>query len=45
VLREKFSSPKGTTIDGLLSLEEDRVRYAFSKATIATSKRSQEIGK
>jgi len=45
VLREKFSSPKGTTIDGLLSLEEDRVRHAFSKAVIASSKRSQEIGK
>jgi pyrroline-5-carboxylate reductase len=45
VLREKSSSPKGTTIDGLLSLEEDRVRYAFSKAVIASSKRSQEIGK
>jgi pyrroline-5-carboxylate reductase len=45
VLREKFSSPKGTTIDGLLSLEEDRARYAFSKAVIASTKRSQEIGK
>lgn len=45
VLREKFSSPKGTTIDGLLSLEEDRARYAFSRAVIAASKRSQEIGK
>ncbi len=45
VLREKFSSPKGTTIDGILSLEEDRVRFAFSKAVIAASKRSHEIGK
>jgi pyrroline-5-carboxylate reductase len=45
VLREKFSSPKGTTIDGLLSLEEDRARYAFSKAVIASTKRSLEIGK
>lgn len=45
VLREKFSSPKGTTIDGLLSLEEDRARYAFSRAVIASSKRSREIGK
>ena len=45
VLRERVSSPKGTTIDGLLSLEEDRVRYAFSKAVIASSKRSQEIGR
>ena len=45
VLREKFSSPRGTTIDGLLSLEEDRARYAYSKAVIATTKRSLEIGK
>jgi pyrroline-5-carboxylate reductase len=44
VLREKYSSPKGTTIAGLLSLEEDRVRYAFSKAIITGSKRSQAIG-
>jgi pyrroline-5-carboxylate reductase len=44
-LREKFSSPRGTTIEGLLSLEEDRVRYGFSKAVIASSKRSEEIGK
>ncbi|TVY83410.1 Pyrroline-5-carboxylate reductase [Lachnellula suecica] len=45
VLREKFSSPRGTTIEGLLSLEQDGVRYAFSKAVIASSKRSEEIGK
>jgi pyrroline-5-carboxylate reductase len=42
-LREKFSSPKGTTITGLLSLEEDRVRHAFSKAVIASTKRSQDM--
>ncbi|KAL2073911.1 hypothetical protein VTL71DRAFT_11237 [Oculimacula yallundae] len=45
VLREKFSSPKGTTIAGLLSLEEERARYAYSKATIASSERSKEIGR
>ncbi|KAI9054026.1 hypothetical protein LZ554_001199 [Drepanopeziza brunnea f. sp. 'monogermtubi'] len=44
VLREKFSSPKGTTIAGLLSLEENRARYAYSQATIASSERSKEIG-
>ncbi|CAG8979608.1 hypothetical protein HYALB_00013536 [Hymenoscyphus albidus] len=44
VLRERYSSPKGTTIAGLLSLEEDRVRYAFSKAVVESSKRSVEIG-
>ena len=43
ILREKISSPKGTTIAGLLSLEEDRARFAYTKATIASTKRSQEI--
>jgi pyrroline-5-carboxylate reductase len=45
VLREKFSSPKGTTIAGLLSLEEDRARYAYSRAVNASSERSKAIGK
>lgn len=39
-LREKFSSPRGTTIEGLLSLEEDRVRHAFSKSVIKATHRS-----
>jgi pyrroline-5-carboxylate reductase len=43
VLREKFSSPRGTTIDGLLSLEEDRVRHAFSKAVIKSTLKSQTM--
>jgi pyrroline-5-carboxylate reductase len=42
-LREKFSSPRGTTIEGLMSLEEDRVRYAYCKALIKATKRSQEM--
>jgi len=44
VLREKISSPKGTTIAGLLSLEEDRARYAYSRAVNASSERSKAIG-
>lgn len=44
VLREKFSSPMGTTIAGLMSLEEDRARWAYGKATIKSSERSKEIG-
>ncbi|CZR69348.1 related to pyrroline-5-carboxylate reductase [Phialocephala subalpina] len=44
MLREKFSSPKGTTIDGLVSLEEDRARWAFGRAVGAATKRSKEIG-
>lgn len=43
VLREKFSSPRGTTIEGLMSLEEDRVRSAYSKAIIKATKRSLEM--
>jgi pyrroline-5-carboxylate reductase len=42
-LREKFSSPRGTTIEGLMSLEEDRVRYAFCQAVLKSTKRSQEM--
>lgn len=45
VLRESISSPKGTTIAGLLSLEEDRARYAYTRAINASSNRSKEIGK
>lgn len=45
VLREKVSSPKGTTIAGLLSLEEDRARYAYTRAVNASSERSKEIGR
>lgn len=44
-LREKTSSPKGTTIEGLMSLEEDRVRYAYTKAINKATKRSQDIAK
>ena len=40
-VREKFSSPKGTTIAGTMSLEEDRVRYAYSKAVVKATERSQ----
>ena len=43
VLREKFSSPRGTTIDGLLSLEEDKVRSAFAKAVIKSAQKSQNM--
>ncbi|POS87213.1 hypothetical protein EPUL_002256, partial [Erysiphe pulchra] len=43
ILREDFSIPQGTTIAGLMSLEEDRARWAFSKATIVSSERSKDI--
>lgn len=44
VLRENFSTPQGITIAGLMSLEEDRTRWAYCKAIIASSERSKKIG-
>ena len=44
MLREMFSSPKGTTIRGLLTLEEEGVRWGFARATERASERSIEIG-
>jgi pyrroline-5-carboxylate reductase len=44
MLREKFSSPTGTTIAGLLSLDEDNnVRKAYSDAVIACAQRGLEL--
>jgi pyrroline-5-carboxylate reductase len=42
-LREKTSSPRGTTIEGLMALEEHRVRYAYTQATVRATKRSQTM--
>jgi pyrroline-5-carboxylate reductase len=39
-IREKASSPRGTTIEGLMSLEEDGARSAFCKATKKATHRS-----
>ncbi|APT83942.1 pyrroline-5-carboxylate reductase [Corynebacterium aquilae] len=43
-LRANVSSPAGTTIAALRSLEESGVRGAFFRATDACAKRSREIG-
>jgi pyrroline-5-carboxylate reductase len=45
MIREKAASPKGTTIAGILALEENGVRHAFTEAVIASSERSKDIGK
>ncbi len=45
VLKDKVSSPAGTTIEGLTSLEEGRVRYSLIKAVESAKKRSEEISK
>jgi len=44
-LRRKVATPAGTTIEGLLKLEEAGVRAAFVRAVEAASKRAAEISK
>lgn len=43
VLREEISSPRGTTIRGLLALEEGRVRGSFSRAVMDAAGRAREL--
>ncbi|WP_163329480.1 pyrroline-5-carboxylate reductase [Desulfurobacterium thermolithotrophum] len=45
VLKDKVTSPAGTTIAGLSALEENRTRYAFMKAIEEAYKRSIGITK
>jgi pyrroline-5-carboxylate reductase len=45
VLKDKVTSPAGTTIAGLSALEENRTRYAFIKAVEEAYRRSLEISK
>ncbi len=43
VLRESISSPRGTTIRGLLALEAGNVRSSFSRAIIDATDRAREM--
>jgi len=43
VLREAISSPRGTTIRGLLALEKGNVRSSFSKAIMDATDRAREM--
>ena len=43
VLKDRVTSPAGTTIEGLTALEENRVRYAFIEAVKRATERSKEI--
>ncbi len=45
VLKDKVTSPAGTTIEGLAALEENRVRYAFIEAVKRATERSKEISR
>lgn len=44
VLREMVSSPRGTTIQGLLRLEKEGARSAYSDATIDSINRGKQMG-
>lgn len=43
ILKDKVTSPKGTTIAGITKLEEGKVRDSFIKAMEASYKRTKEI--
>ncbi|MGC8964091.1 MAG: pyrroline-5-carboxylate reductase [Brevinematia bacterium] len=44
-LKDMVMSPAGTTAEGLVSLEENKVRYAFIKAVELATKRSRDLSK
>lgn len=44
ILKEKVSSPAGTTVSGIAKLEEMRVRHAFYEALKAAYDRAKELG-
>lgn len=44
ILREKVTSPAGTTAEGLLALEERGVRSAFAMAVRQAARRSKALG-
>ncbi|MBP6962819.1 MAG: pyrroline-5-carboxylate reductase [Armatimonadetes bacterium] len=45
VLRDRVTTPAGTTIEGIASLEDDEFRSAVMGAVSAAAQRSREIGK
>ena len=45
VLKDRVTSPAGTTIAGLMELEAGGVRHAFAKAVTRAAERSAELGR
>lgn len=45
VLKSRVMSPGGTTVSGLLVLEENKFKYAVMKAVAAATQRAEELGK
>ncbi len=43
-LKDEVTTPAGCTIDGLMALEEGKIRVALIKAVLAATKRSQTLG-
>jgi pyrroline-5-carboxylate reductase len=42
-LKDEVTTPAGCTIDGLMALEEGKIRVALVKAVVAAKKRSQKL--
>lgn len=43
-LKDEVTTPAGCTIDGLMALEEGKIRVALIKAVLAATQRSQTLG-
>ena len=43
-LKDEVTTPAGCTIDGLMALEEGKIRVSLIKAVLAAARRSKELG-
>jgi pyrroline-5-carboxylate reductase len=43
LLKDEVTTPAGCTVDGLMALEEGRLRVAFMRAVVAATRRSREL--